>query len=1057
VSGGAASAGVAPCRSCGADPRADARFCDGCGATLSADHGRAEFKQVTVMFADVVHSMDIAAEVGAERLREIMADLFHRCSAVVRRFGGTVNQFTGDGMMAVFGAPIALEDHASRACLAALDIQLAVQRLGVEVEERDGVVLRLRIGLNSGEVIAGEMGSGPGSYTTIGEQVGMAQRMESVAPPGGVMLSESTARLVEGVAELGELEKVPIKGAVAPVPARRLLAAIERTHRRRSDPTLVGRAWELNSIAGLLDEAIGGAGCVVGVAGPPGIGKSRIVREALALATGRGIDVFSSYCESHTSSAAFHAVTALLRASFGVNGLDGPQARARVREMIPAADPDDLLLLDDLLGIADEKAELPTIEADARGRRLTRLLNAAAVAAEQPAIYIVEDVHWIDDASEAMLAEFMAVVPQTSSLVLITYRPEYRGVLANRTGAQTITLRPLSDNPISALIDELLGPDPSVRWLADHIAERAAGNPFFVEEIVRDFAERGVVQGRRGAYIARDQRAEVNVPATLQATIAARIDRLGSDAKRTLSAAAVVGSRFHPDLLTRLEVEPTFDELINADLVDQVQFGSSAEYAFRHPLIRAVAYESQLRSDRADLHRRLAAAIEERRPESDENAFQIAEHLEAASDWHEAFKWYMRAGSWLTNRDIAAARASWERARGVADRLPAGDTDRAAMRIHPRTLLCASAFRGGGSIAAHGYDELRELCVAADDQVSLAVGMSGLPVSLTLLDRHFEASQSAEAVVALLDSISDPTLTVGLMHGAMTAKFHAGELADALTVTQRVIDLADGDIQKGELLIGAPVAQATMIRGLARLGSGRPGWKDDFDQADAMTLTSDAITRVICTAYPRGISMLNGAMLSNAAMIQKTGEALRIAEQSGDNFTLSMARFVHGIALLRLDETDHTFGQDLLALARESNVHTGSTFGLTPVDVQTAVYRLETGDIEAAIAMSRSLVEHMNKSGEKILRGPATAVLVEALLRHGTDADVLDAEAMADDLAAVPTETGFVLFELPLLRLRALVAVARGDKAGYRDFAGKYREMANDLGFEGHMAIAATM
>jgi class 3 adenylate cyclase len=162
---------------CGADPRADARFCDGCGATLSADGGRAEFKQVTVMFADVVHSMDIAAEVGAERLREIMADLFHRCSAVVRRFDGTVNQFTGDGMMAVFGAPIALEDHASRACLAALDIQLAVQRLGVEVEERDGVVLRLRIGLNSGEVIAGEMGSGPGSYTTIGEQVGMAQRM----------------------------------------------------------------------------------------------------------------------------------------------------------------------------------------------------------------------------------------------------------------------------------------------------------------------------------------------------------------------------------------------------------------------------------------------------------------------------------------------------------------------------------------------------------------------------------------------------------------------------------------------------------------------------------------------------------------------------------------------------------------------------------------------------------------------------------------------------------------------------------------------------------------
>jgi adenylate cyclase len=251
--------------------------------------------------------------------------------------------------------------------------------------------------------------------------------------------------LSKGVAELGELEKVRIKGSVAAVPARRLLAVVERTCRRRSDPTLVGRAWELNSIAGLLDEAIGGAGCLVGVAGPPGIGKSRIVREALAMATARGIDVFSSYCESHTSSAAFHAVTALLRASIGVNGLDGPQARARVREVIPAADPKDLLLLDDLLGVADEKAELPAIEADARGRRLTSLLNAAAVARKQPSVYIVEDVHWIDDASEAMLAEFMAVVPRTSSLMLITYRPEYAGALANMTGAQTITLRPLSD------------------------------------------------------------------------------------------------------------------------------------------------------------------------------------------------------------------------------------------------------------------------------------------------------------------------------------------------------------------------------------------------------------------------------------------------------------------------------------------------------------------------------------------------------------------------------------------------------------------------------------
>ncbi|HXB86278.1 adenylate/guanylate cyclase domain-containing protein, partial [Mycobacterium sp.] len=198
------------CRTCGTEPRAGARFCDGCGAPVAAHDTHAEFKQVTVLFADVVHSMDIAAAVGAERLREIMAELADRCATVVQRYGSTVAQWTGDGIMAVFGAPVALEDHAVRGCLAALGLQEEATRLAVDVRERDGIDLRLRVGLNSGEVIAGEMGSGPFGYATVGEQVGMAQRMESVAPPGGVMLSASTARLVEGAASLGELELVRI-------------------------------------------------------------------------------------------------------------------------------------------------------------------------------------------------------------------------------------------------------------------------------------------------------------------------------------------------------------------------------------------------------------------------------------------------------------------------------------------------------------------------------------------------------------------------------------------------------------------------------------------------------------------------------------------------------------------------------------------------------------------------------------------------------------------------------------------------------------------------------
>jgi class 3 adenylate cyclase len=221
------------CRTCGTAPLEDARFCHSCGSPITAATRAAEYKQVTVLFADVVHSMDIASAVGAERLREIMTELFNRCGQVVQRYGGTVDKFTGDGIMAVFGAPAALEDHALRACLAALEIQR-------ETTRSEQVALQLRVGLNSGEVVAGEVGYGPGSYTAVGEQVGLEQRMESVAPPGGVMLSASTARLVEDVATLGDPELVRIKGAAEPVAARRLLAALSgHRHAGRQDPSLV--------------------------------------------------------------------------------------------------------------------------------------------------------------------------------------------------------------------------------------------------------------------------------------------------------------------------------------------------------------------------------------------------------------------------------------------------------------------------------------------------------------------------------------------------------------------------------------------------------------------------------------------------------------------------------------------------------------------------------------------------------------------------------------------------------------------------------------------------
>jgi class 3 adenylate cyclase len=326
--------------SCSTELLPNSKFCNECGTPLAPATRSAEYKQVTVLFADVVQSMDIAAAVGPERLREIMADLVERSAAVVKRYGGTVDKFTGDGLMAVFGAPVALEDHAFRACLAALAIQEAVKELATAVQRRDHVDLAVRVGLNSGQVIAGEIGSGSLGYTAIGEHVGMAQRMESVAAPGGVMLSASTARLVEGTAALGDREFVHIKGAAEPVAAHRLLGMGEG-HRGvgRAASNLVGRRWEMSAVEGLFDRAVEGHGAVVGVVGLPGIGKSRLVREVSAMAGRRGVEVFTAFCESHASQVPFHAVARLLRAATGVEGLDAPAARDRVCARVPDATP----------------------------------------------------------------------------------------------------------------------------------------------------------------------------------------------------------------------------------------------------------------------------------------------------------------------------------------------------------------------------------------------------------------------------------------------------------------------------------------------------------------------------------------------------------------------------------------------------------------------------------------------------------------------------------------------------------------------------------------------
>jgi len=768
--------------------------------------------------------------------------------------------------------------------------------------------------------------------------------------------------------------------------------------------------------------------------------------------------VYWTFCESHARDVSFGVVARLLRVASGVTDLGGPAARARVRDTVPPdANPQDLLLLDDLLGIADPDVPLPQIDPEARRRRLTSLINSTSLARTEPALFVIEDAHWIDAVSESMLADFLTVIARTPSVVLITYRPEYRGTLTCVTGAQTIALAPLADPDTAALLGELLGSHPSVGELAPIIAGRAAGNPFFTEEMVRELVQRGTLTGERGGYVCSAEVAELSVPATVQAAIAARIDRLHSAARRTLNAASVIGARFDADLLAALGIRPQVDELLRGELIDQVRLTPSAEYAFRHPLIRAVAYESQLKADRADWHRRLAAAIESKSPNSpDSNAALIAEHLEAAGELAEAYAWHMRAGARSANLDVGAARVSWERACQIADTLPTDRTDRPSLRIAPRTMLCASGWQAITESRGR-FEELRELCAAAGDSVSLAIGMTGLATEYMYSGRTGEGSKIMSEQMRLLESIGDPTL-IGLAFIGFNNWFDAGDFGEILRWSQTVIELADGDPTKGsEFGFGSPLAAALAWRGVAGWWVGRPGWRHNLLDAYTLARNSDPTTYAMIAGWTYGLPITYGVFRPGDSALRRIEHAVQKAEASS-NAALSIARYAWAAALLsREAASDRDRGLELMVQVREMWLREPIPFLVPVAELWVARDAARRGDHDSSIPVMRRTVDELYRAGRPFFELLGIGVLTETLLERGAAGDITEAQAAIERLIQIGAQDNWAMREITLMRLRALMARTRGDEDAYRVLVDRYRTMAETLGFDGHLAWAETM
>jgi hypothetical protein len=549
----------------------------------------------------------------------------------------------------------------------------------------------------------------------------------------------------------------------------------------------------------------------------------------------------------------------------------------------------------------------------------------------------------------------------------------------------------------------------------------------------------------------------------VQATVEARIDRLGSPAKQTLTAASVIGARFEADLLSALGIDPVFGELLDAELIDQVRFTPSAEYAFRHPLIRAVAYESQLKSDRAEWHRRLAAAIQERDPGSvEENAALIAEHLEAGGDLHAAYAWHMRAGAWSVNREPDAARLSWERACRIADTLTADDPGQLAVRIAPRTMLCATdwldpTFHGGPGRAR--FAELQELCTATGDKVSLAIGMTGQLAELLYAGRSREGARLSSEQMALLESMDNPTPIMGLAFGAFCNWLDAGELGEILRWSEAVVDLADGNPAKGAGFgVGSPLAAALVYRGVARWWLGRPGWRPDIVDAVAIARRSTHVTFAAVITWAYSHAMHYGVLRPDDRVVCEIEEALPVAVASSNDVAVALVKYTLGIALMNREEAaDRDRGLELMLEARDIYERERAPFMVVVSELWIARERAVRGDSDGAIPVMRHAVDDLHRAGRIFYGVWGAGVLVETLLEGGAADDLAEAQELIERLANLSVDHGSATFEVIVLRLRALLAQARGDDVTFLDLVQRYLEMAKSLGFEGHITWAEAM
>jgi class 3 adenylate cyclase/tetratricopeptide (TPR) repeat protein len=728
-----------------------------------------ERKQVTVLFADLKGSMELLADRDPEEARQLLDPVLQRMMEAVHRYEGTVNQVMGDGIMALFGAPLAHEDHAVRACYAALAMQDALRRYSEEVRRTHGVEVQIRVGLNSGEVVVRAIGNDLHmDYSAIGETTHLAARMEQLAPPGTIRLTAATLRLVEGFMRVNALGPVPVKGLMTPVEVFDLVGASALRHRlqaaaARGLTRFVGRDTELAALGQALARAAAGHGQVVALVGEAGVGKSRLVYECVHSYHTQGWLVLESASVSYGKATPYFPVLDLLRRYAHVDERDDTRTiRARVTGQVLTLDETLQDAVPPLLALLDALPEdSPFLRLDPPQRRQRTLAALKRVLLResqvQPVLVVFEDLHWIDSETQALLDSLVESLPTARLLLLVNYRPEYQHGWGGKTFYTQLRLDPLPPASAAEVLQALLGNDAGLTPLTELLIARTEGNPFFLEESVRTLVETGLLVRAPGAYRLAQPLATLHVPATVQAVLAARIDRLPPEEKRLLQTTAVIGTEVPMPLLQAIAELPEaafhhgLAHLQAAEFLYETRLFPEHAYTFKHALTHEVAYGGLLQERRRALHARIVEVLEALAGDRvAEQVEHLAHHALRGEVWDKALAYCRQAGEKAMARSAhREAVGYFEQALSALPHLP--EQRHTLEQAIDLRLALRSALNQPGDVGRilSLLREAETLAAALDDRRRLAQVLLFLSTHFRLMGAYDQAMTAAQRALAL--------------------------------------------------------------------------------------------------------------------------------------------------------------------------------------------------------------------------------------------------------------------------------------------------------------------